>query len=223
MTDDVATDDAPASSDDEHPLADDVKPADETPKGDAEKRSSRRWPLVIAVVIVLGAVAALGSWGVSQRSDAETSRARLERQREAVLVASGFVEALLSYDHQDLDAQQAAVEQFTTEQFRSDYVEAFSSDVREQIIAEQATSTVTVDETWLTVDGDDEVSAVVHARSSIASAGGATAELESYLRVRLVRLGGRWQVDDLTSLGSRDLSAPLPEPGTTDEEPGTGG
>lgn len=223
MIDDVTTDDAPAASDDEHAPADDVQPADEVPKRDARTPSPRRWPLAAAVVIVLGATAALGSWGVCQRNDAETSRTQLEGQREAVLVASGFVEALLSYDHQDLDAQQAAVEQFTTEQFRSDYVEAFSSDVREQILAEQATSTVTVDETWLTVDGDDEVSAVVHALSSIASAGGATAELESYLRVRLVRLGGRWQVDDLTSLGSRDLSAPLGGAGTPDEEPGTGG
>lgn len=172
----------------------------------------RRWPMVAAVALV-GVAAVLGVWGATQRSDAEESGRRLDDQREAVLVASGFVEALLSYDHEDLDAQQAAVERYATEQFRAEYTDAFTSDVRDQIVSEQASSTVTVQDAWLSVDGGDEVSAVVHAISSVSSAGGATAELESYLRVGLVRIGGRWQVNDLTSLGSRDLDAPMTSTG----------
>ena len=93
-------------------------------------------------------------------------------------------------------------------------------EVRAQIVEEKARSTVAIQDVWLTVDAEDEASAIVHALSTIDSENGASAELESYLRVRLVRSGARWQVDDLTSLGSRDLSAPLPEPGSDGEGSG---
>ncbi len=177
-----------------------------------EERRTRRWPIMVLGVALLGLVAAAVLWGANQRSDADEARAQLDRQREAILAATGFVEALMSYDHEDLDAQQAAVERFASDQFRADFADAFTSEVRDQIVEEGATSIVTVDDVWLTVDDSDEVHAIVRALSTVSSDGGATAELESYLRVRLVRLGGRWLVDDLTSLGSRDLSAPLAPP-----------
>lgn len=185
----------------------------------------RRWTVLLAgMLLVVLAIGAL-LWGNAQRGDAADTQQRLDRQREAVLVATGFVEALMSYDHQDLDAQQEAVERFATEEFRTDFADAFSNEVRDQIIAEQASSTVTVEGVWLTIDDGDEASAIVHALSEVSSEGGAAAELESYLRVRLVRLGNRWEVDDLTSLGSRDVSAPLAPPGVdqdTEEDPSAG-
>lgn len=178
--------------------------------GDAgEEPRTRRWPIVVLGVALLALAAGAVLWGVNQRSDADEARAQLDRQRDAVLAATGFVEALMSYDHGDLDAQQAAVERFASDQFRADFTDAFTSEVRDQIVEERATSIVTVDHVWLTVDDGDEVNAIVRALSTVSSDGGATAELESYLRVQLVRLDGRWLVDDLTSLGSRDLSAPL--------------
>lgn len=181
--------------------------------GTGEARRTRRWPIMVLALALLGLAAGALLWGVDQRSGADAARAQLDRQRDAVLAATGFVEALMSYDHEDLDAQRAAVERFASDQFRADYTDAFTSEVRDQIIEERATSVVTVDDVWLTVgdgDGDDgDANAIVRALSTVSSDGGSTAELESYLRVRLVRLGGRWLVDDLTSLGSRDLSAPL--------------
>ncbi len=135
-----------------------------------------------------------------------------------MLVATGFVEALMSYDHQDLDAQQAAVERFATDKFRSEYTDAFTKDVRSQIVSEEATSSVTVDGVYASTDDGDERTAIVHALSEVSSGGGATAQLESYLRVRLVRLGDRWKVDDLTSLGTRDLSPPLENPDAAAED-----
>lgn len=186
-----------------------------------QERRRRRWPIVavgVALALTTGAVL----WGMDQRSDADEARAQLDRQRDVVLTATGFVEALMSYDHEDLDAQQAAVERFASDQFRADFTDAFTTEVRDQIVEERATSTVTVDDVWLTVDDGDEVSAIVRARSTVSSDGGATAELESYLRVRLVRLGDRWLVDDLTSLGSRDRSAPLAPPDATVEDQSDG-
>lgn len=179
----------------------------------AEEGTTRRWPLVALVVVLLAVTVAAVIWGVGERSDADEAEAQLGRQRNAVLTATGFVEALMSYDHEDLDAQQAAVERFASDQFRADFTDAFSREVRDQIVEERATSTVTVDDVWLTIDDGDEAGAIVRALSTVSSEGGATAELESYLRVRLVRLGGRWLVDELTSLGSRDLGAPLSPPG----------
>ena len=183
-----------------------------------EERRTRRWPTVVVGVALLALAAGAVLWGVNQRSDADEIRAQLDRQRSAVLAATGFVEALMSYDHEDLDAQQAAVEQFASDQFRADFTDAFTTEVRDQIVEERATSTVTVDDVWLTVDDGDDVNAIVRALSTVSSDGGAAAELESYLRVQLVRLDGRWLVDDLTSLGSRDLSAPLAPDATVEDQ-----
>jgi hypothetical protein len=112
----------------------------------------------------------------------------------------------LTYDHEDLEAQQAAVERFATERFLSEYLDAFTGEVRQQILAEEATSTASVQEVFVTPGGGDEVRAIVHARSQVRSGGGASAELESYLQVTLVRVDDHWRVDELTSLGSRDLA-----------------
>ena len=172
----------------------------------------RRSPVIIGVLVLVAVTAGAVVWGLSQRGAADDAEAQLARQRDAVLVAGGFVEALMSYDHEDLGTQQAAVEGFATTRFRDEYDEAFTSDVRDQIIAERASSTVTVEDVFLAIDEGDDVTAIVHARSMVKSDGGASAELESYLRVRLLRSDGTWRVDDLTSLGSQDLSAPLVDP-----------
>ena len=192
------------------------------PVADAGERRARRWPALAGGLALVGVAVAAVAWGMVQRDDAAEAQDRLDRQRDAVLVASGFVEALMSYDFEDLDAQQAAVEQFATDEFLADFSDAFSNEVQDQIVAEQASATVTVEDVFVTMDEGDELRVVVHATSDVSSEGGATAELESYLRVRLVRLDGRWQVDDLTSLGSRDLSAPLPPAETPEGEEGAG-
>lgn len=173
--------------------------------------------IVIAALLVV-TVASL-AFALTAKAEADDASDESRRRSDAVLVASGFVEALLAYDFEDLDGQQAAVDRFASDTFRAEYDDAFTNDVRDQIVAEEASSSVAVEDVWLAVGDGDEVSAVVHARSTVVSGRGATAELESYLRVRLVRLDGQWKVDDLVSLGSRDLSAPLGptgEPGGED-------
>lgn len=187
------------------------------PDEDASGRGApRRWMTIAMGLVLLAVAVSAVAWGMDQRSELAESRAQRGRQRDAVLVASGFVEALMSYDHEDLDTQRAAVERFATEQFRTEYADAFTNEVRDQIVAEEASSSVTVRDVYVNVDDDDELSAIVHARSEVSSGRGAAAELESYLLVRLVRVDDRWQVDDLTSLGSRELSAMPGE--STDED-----
>jgi Mce-associated membrane protein len=186
-------------------------------QGKAGGRVARPWVAVSIAVLLLAATVAALAWGAAQRSDASAMRDDRDRERAAALTASQFVEELLTYDHEDLDAQQAAVERFATEKFLTDYLDAFTSEVQEQILAEQASSTVSVQEVFVTPGGGDELRAIVHARSEVSSGGGASAELESYLQVTLVRLGDRWRVDELTSLGSRDLS-PATRTGANAEE-----
>lgn len=186
----------------------------ETDSGtEASQRPPRRkWPL-FAIGLVLALVTGTAVvWGIQQRDDADQSRAVVIRQREAALAATGFVETLMSYDHEDLDTQQRAVEELATDDFRAEYADAFTADVREQIIDQEASSTVTVQDVFVTIDDDDELTAIVVAVSDVTSAIGASAEIESFLRIRLVRLEDMWKVDDLTSLGSRDRSVPLPAP-----------
>lgn len=196
---------APASA-----LVGDVEAA---PRAEGETRRGR--PLAVAALALgLVAVAAVG-WAVTQRRTADRLQHRIDKQRDAVLVATGFVKALMSYDNQHLDAQQAAVNRFATKDFRDKYSDAFTKNVRDQILSAKASSTVTVERVYVDVDDGQQLVAVVHALSHVTSGAGSTADLESYLRVRLVYSGARWNVDDLTSLGSRDLSAPPSTAATT--------
>lgn len=182
------------------------------PEGDARRRGRR---LTVAVLVLgMVAVAAIG-WAVTQRRATDRLQHRIDRQRDAVLTATGFVKALMSYDNQHLDAQQAAVNRFATKDFRDKYSDAFTKNVRDQILSAKASSTVTVERVYVDIDDGQQLIAVVHALSHVTSGSGSTADLESYLRVRLVQSGARWKVDDLTSLGSRDLSSPALGAATT--------
>lgn len=163
--------------------------------------------LVLLALLALGAiVAAVSLW--SSRADLQDDSAR---QDEVASVAARFAEVLLTYDHEDLDGSREAVRELATADFAAEYVDAFDAGLGGQIETLEATSSATIREVFVSRATGDTARAVVIADSEILSAAGSRATVGTYLDISMVRLDGRWQVDDVTSVanaGSR--LAPVP-------------
>lgn len=172
----------------------------------SSRLTSQPWRTPWQAIFSLLLVVVLASITFALRTDqrADDAEAELDDRREAALAASVFVETLLTYDFGELDQQQAAVAALATDRFQQEYESAFSDELAEAIQAEEASSSASVRDVFVSVDGADTVRAIVVVDSEISSRQGASAELESYLEVTMVRRGGVWLVDQLTSLGSRD-------------------
>lgn len=170
--------------------------------------------LVVALALIaLGAlVTAVALW--SSRSDL---RREADQRDEVASVAGRFAEVLLSYDHQDLDASVDAVRELATADFADEYSGAFDAGLGGQIETLEATSTARIREVFVASFTGDTTRAVVIADSDIVSAAGSRATVGTYLDITLIRLDGRWQVDDVTSVanaGSR--LSPVPGSGADD-------
>lgn len=163
--------------------------------------------LVLLVLVALGAIASAGAlW--SSRADLQ---ADIDRQDEIASVAGRFAEVLLTYDHEDLEASRDAVRDLATADFADEYAGAFDAGLGGQIESLEATSTSTIREVFVSRATGDTARAIVIADSEIQSEAGSRATVGTYLDISLVRLDGRWQVDDVTSVanaGSRLTPVP---------------
>jgi hypothetical protein len=154
--------------------------------------------VVVLGLLALGAiVTAVALW--SSRSDLQDE---VDRRDEIASVAGRFAEVLLSYDHEDLDSSRAAVRELATPDFADEYVGAFDAGLGGQIESLEATSSATIREVFVSSSTGDTARAVVIADSEILSAAGSRATVGTYLDITLVRLDGRWQVDDVTSVAN---------------------
>ncbi len=161
-------------------------------------------------LLALGAlVSAAALW--SSRADLQ---GEADRRDEVATVAGRFAEVLLSYDHEDLDSSRQAVRDLATPDFADEYVDAFGAGLGGQIESLEASSSATIREVFVSQSTGDTARAVVIADSEILSAAGSRATVGTYLDITLVRLDGRWQVDDVTSVANAG-SRIDPVPGAT--------
>ena len=168
--------------------------------------------LVLLALLAIGAIAAAGAlW--SSRADLQ---ADIDRQDDIASVAGRFAEVLLTYDHEDLDASRAAVRDLATADFADEYVSAFDAGLGGQIESLEATSTSTIREVFVSRAAGDTARAIVIADSEIQSSAGSRATVGTYLDITLIRLDGRWQVDDVTSVANAG-SRLTPVPGSPAE------
>lgn len=193
----------------ERPAPDDVGdgvPVDGLVDEPADRRGRRGvspvWR-VAAVVLVLLSGVAVGAW-LSERGRADDAEATVESSVAAQTAASTFVQKLLTYDFDALDEQRDAVSELSTDRFRDEFLAAFTDDLRAAIEQEEASSSATVIDVFQTPDGDGRARAVVHVESELVSGQGVETSLESYLLVTLIERDGRWLVDEMVSLGSRE-------------------
>lgn len=186
--------------------------ADEHRREQPPRRTGRVLVVVLALVALGAVVAAVSLW--SSRADLQDDA---DRQDEVATVASRFAEVLLTYDHEDLEASREAMRELATADFATEYVDAFDAGLGGQIESLEATSSATIREVFVSRSTGDTARAVVIADSEILSAAGSRATVGTYLDITLVRLDGRWQVDDVTSVANAG-SRLAPVPGSEADE-----
>ncbi len=169
------------------------------------------------VLVVVAVVIAVWQWRrADDLADTESTR------RDIAAAAGAFGEALLTYDHEDLTTARDRVIALATDRFAEEYTAAFTGGLAEAITDLQATSDASVRDVYVTDVVDDSAKAVVTLDSEVNSTAGTRRTINSYLDMTLLRVGGEWRIDSVTSVAALDQEttpadggAPVPLPDAT--------
>jgi hypothetical protein len=173
-----------------------------------------RWWLVGCVVFALAAlVFALG--GLQQRNKLHAEQDQTAQIRD---VSGRTIAALSSYDYQHLDQWKKSVLADATGSFQNQFQAGFSG-FEQTYVAEHNRGTGSIQGVWVGAADAGKASAVVLVQITVTSLTG-THALEPYVQVTLLKVAGRWRVDDVqatfdTSGGAATGTAPAPAGGTT--------
>ncbi|HSJ20355.1 MAG TPA: J domain-containing protein [Nocardioidaceae bacterium] len=158
---------------------------------------------VLAVLGVLTAVAVgLAAYFVTQAQRTADYREALDR---APAAAESAASAVLSYDHETLEADRDAAAKFLTDEYRSDYVETFDKLVVESATETRATVEAEVLASSAMVGGSerdpDRVPVLLFVNQTTTNTAGSGEPSVALNRVRLdmVNVDGAWLVDGITS------------------------
>ncbi|XVQ06342.1 hypothetical protein ACQP1W_27160 [Spirillospora sp. CA-255316] len=153
-------------------------------------------------LVLLASVATAGL----QWHQADQSAAR-EADRRDVRARSGeFGQALLSYDHRNLQAARNRVLSLASEDFAKTYDVAFTGGLESVITRLKADATATVRTIYLGDIDESSARAIVVMDAEVRSSAGTRRVLGSHLDMRLVRKGERWRITEVTSIGAADES-----------------
>lgn len=197
-----------------------VAPDDDLTAAPSASRNRRRAVGVgLLGVLFLGAA---GYAGVKHqevnelRGDLRGLRADVDTTGELNTVVGSFAEALLTYSFEDLDASSESIAKVSTPKFAQEYDEAFELGLAAQIEELKATSEATIHNVFVSPTSDDTARAIVIAGTEITSDEGNKAAVNSYLDISLVRLDGKWLVDDVTTVANvNQAGTPAPTTDTT--------
>jgi hypothetical protein len=129
-------------------------------------------------------------------------------------------EALLTYDHQNLDAAKRRVLSLATGNFRDEYEKAFAGGLEMLLRETQARSEGATEEVFIGPIEDDAVTVIVVVNAIANGTAGRRVLADSYIRLQLVKVGGRWKVDGVTNLNLAAPTTDIPLPaGTTTTAP----
>lgn len=193
--------DAPVPAPDD-PAPDESALDEAAPDDRAAARSGRRSDVLVALVAVLFVVS-VGLGVIAAAKSAALTDDRGER-REAAQAAGAIAEALLTYDHTDMEATKERVLALASGSFREEYEEAFPA--LTQLMEEtKATSSASIKDVFLgDIEAGSATAVVVADVTAVATSGSRRAE-DRYIRVSLVKVEGRWRIDSVISL-NLDLS-----------------
>ncbi len=179
--------------------------ADATPEPAPTTTPARRgrWMLVLAVVALVVAVGA-AALAIGQSGEIDDLRSDRDDRREIALVASQFAATYMTYDFEDVDATNDALDPLVTEAFAA----AFSAQrepLRDSFAAIETSTVATTDEVFVGDVEGGRARALVVVDVELTSSASGTQELEDFsIVLDLVREGGRWRVD-------RQRPAPQPD------------
>ena len=166
-----------------------------------EHPSTTSAPLALVLVLVLLLAAATGV-AVWQAMEARSLAADAAEQRRVATVASRMGEALLSYDHTDLDGSEDAVVALSSPDFAAEYSEAFDGGLAAAIEDLEATAEGTVTATYVQHATGTDARAIVVVDAVVTSTAGTRTLEQAYLEMPLVQVDGEWRVDGITSISA---------------------
>lgn len=171
---------------------------------------SRGWiPKALGVLVLAACVATAGmQWRAADEA------AQREADREAVRDRAGrFGQALLSYDHTNLQAARNTVLSLASDDFAKTYDVAFTGGLEGVITKLKASAKATVRGVYLgEIDAEGaSAKAVVVMDSEVRSSAGTRRVLGSYLDMRLARQRGTWRITEVTSIGAVNESMTDPK------------
>ena len=161
----------------------------------------RRRVVLIAIAVLLAAVLAVEGWYLYGSSDPVVSAERPVvtgkiAHRSAVESAARSTSEILSYGHEDFDAQ---VEDATTK-MTPEFAEEFrgtAEDVKERFVEERITQEIRVVASSVVTASADEVRALLFLDQYVAKAGEGTSVTPYRAVVTVKRSDGGWLVSDI--------------------------
>jgi hypothetical protein len=150
-----------------------------------------RWPYVACLVLAVTALV-FAVFAVQQRSAVQAQRQQANELRD---VSGQAVAALTSYDYQHLDQWKSAVLLNATGSFENQFQSSFSS-FQQAYVAEHNRGTGAVQDVWVGPVASGKATTVVLVDITVTSLTG-THSLEPYVQVTLLKVAGRWRVDDV--------------------------
>lgn len=208
-SDDTPTDDTAAEA--SRLPADDTDPS--TSDDDAQPPSRGRLaglggnrPAVVLAFLLVVAVAAAGFlWfrGADARDDAAALRAEATASAAVLEQSRAIAVDLTSYDYRDLEAQQKALDDVSTQAFRDKFAESNETLAPLFERLEASAKGSVVDAAVKSVDGRTAVVLLFVDQQATSSSDGEAAEEKTQgtrLRMNLVLRDGRWLVDSVDLL-----------------------
>ncbi len=199
------------------------EPPVSTPQGAMVAAEGRRRVSGLVVLLAVLAMLAMVMAAVEWRRAEVLANSR-DQRRAVERAASAFGQALLTYDFNDLAAARSRVTSLATDRFSQEYSGALAGGLDTAITRLKAVSNATVKDVYVAEPTDDTAHAVVTLDSEVKSTAGTRQTVSSYLELSLLRQGGQWKVDVVTSIGALDrrntaTTTTVPAPSSTTSGP----
>lgn len=174
---------------------------------------------VTMVVLIASVVTAGLQW-----HRAEAAADRESDRRNVAERAEQFGQALLSYDHKNLQAARNRVLGMSSDDFAKTYDVAFTGGLESVITKLKADATATPRTVYVNELDEGNAKVVVVMDSEVHSTAGTRRVLGSYLDMKLTKSRGQWKVTEVNSIGSANESmtdpngeqtGPTPSPSST--------
>jgi hypothetical protein len=181
-------------------------------------RPLARWWMAACVVLALAALV-FAALALQQRRSAQSDQAQTSELRD---VSGRTVAALTSYDYQHLDQWKQSVLANATGAFQNQFESGFSG-FEQTYVAEHNRGTGAIQGVWVGPVASGKATTVVLVQITVTSLTG-THSLEPYVQVTLLKVAGRWRVDDVqatfdtsggTSSGDTGVTVPPSTPPTS--------
>ena len=172
-------------------------------------------PVPLVILCALLAVAAVGMALVAIVQYQAGQRNR-DRDRQLRDVSGQTVAALTTYDYQQLDTWKKSVLSNLTGTFAKTF-ETSVGGYEQVYLAEHNRGTSTIEGVWIGQAKADQASTVVLVRITVTSLTG-THTIEPYVQLTLLKVGGKWRVDDVqytldSGTGGAPANSTTPPPG----------